>query len=67
MTEDPVLTTAQTAKYLNVSPVTLARWRKAGTGPDWSQPALKILYRQSDIDAWVSASRPTKSTEAATA
>lgn len=63
MTEDPLLTTAQTAKYLNVSPVTLARWRKKKTGPDWSQPALKILYRQSVLDTWISASRPPKLTE----
>jgi len=50
-----LLTVKDAAAYLHVTPLTLARWRKAGTGPNWSQPGKKVLYRKSDLDAWVDA------------
>jgi excisionase family DNA binding protein len=49
-----LLTTAETADYLNVSRRTLSRWLREGIGP----PSIKLpsgarRYRKADLDRWI--------------
>lgn len=56
MTEtDPLRTVAETGEQLRVASITLARWRAAGTGPNYTKVGRKVLYRQSEIDAFITA------------
>ena len=51
---EPLLTTREVAEILGVNAVTLAKWRAAGTGPAFVQPAPRtVRYRPSAIDAWL--------------
>lgn len=49
-----LMTDAQTATYLGLSPRTLVNWRARKKGP---RPALRIgravYYRRADVDAWL--------------
>ena len=51
---DRLLTTEETADYLNVSRRTLQRWLYEGIGP----PSIKLpsgarRYRKADLDRWI--------------
>lgn len=48
-----LLTTAEAAASLHIAPITLARWRAAGRGPNFVRIGKKLFYRPTDIDAWV--------------
>jgi putative phage-type endonuclease len=54
---DRLLTTQEAAEYLRVAVVTLARWRKAGIGPDCVQLERKFLYHESALAAFLAARR----------
>lgn len=47
-----LMTTAQTAEYLNVSECTLRNWRSRDEGPDYALVGGRALYLPEDIDAW---------------
>lgn len=51
------LTTAQAAKYLNISQRQLERMRADGTGPVWLKRGDAVnspcLYEVADLDTWV--------------
>jgi predicted DNA-binding transcriptional regulator AlpA len=51
--DDPLLTTPEAAKYTKISAPTLARWRYAGLGPDWSKLGAGVRYRKSALDLFV--------------
>lgn len=40
------------ARRWRISPRTLERWRKAGTGPAWLQMNGRVLYRLEDVEAF---------------
>lgn len=49
---ETLLTSKDTADYLNVTPDTLKRWRRKGRGPRFFRlPALR--YRLADVDAFL--------------
>lgn len=50
-----LLTSAEVARALRVSPSTLCRWRQTGHGPRvvWLAPSCP-RYRRQDVEAWVS-------------
>lgn len=52
-----LLTEREAAGYLRRHPMTLAKWRGAGIGPRYSKlgktRCAAIVYRKSDLDAWV--------------
>ena len=55
---DRLLTTEETADYLNVSRRTLSRWLREGIGP----PSIKLpsgarRYRKADLDRWIAEHR----------
>ena len=48
------MTTAEAARYLEMSEATLKRWRSQGIGPDFIRLGMrKIRYRQDDLDRWL--------------
>jgi predicted site-specific integrase-resolvase len=48
---------AAAAARVGVTPGTLAKWRSAGVGPAYYVVAGRIIYNQSDLDAYVEARR----------
>jgi hypothetical protein len=57
----PLLTTAEAATYLAVSPRTLEDWRTRLVGPVYIKPAgtSTIRYRSEDLEAWIDQSIQT--------
>lgn len=53
MTEQPNLTPDQAADYLRLSERTLIRWRNMRKGPPWVKAGRRVIYRRSDLDAWL--------------
>jgi hypothetical protein len=53
VTASPWLTPKEAAGYLKVKPNTLAKWRVAGHGPQYSKRTGVVLYHVNDLDAWV--------------
>jgi hypothetical protein len=49
----PLLTTEVAARFLQLHPVTLRRWRQSGAGPRYFKEGDVIRYRQQDIDRYV--------------
>ena len=52
-----LLTVAETAALLRIPPATLRYWRHCGdTGPQsFKLGPRRVMYRRSDVDAWVQA------------
>jgi hypothetical protein len=55
--EDSFLDTAKAAAYISCEADTLKNWRNRKKGPPYSMAGDKPVYRRSDIDAWLNASR----------
>jgi len=49
--------TREAAPYLRVCERTLIRWRGLGVGPAWTKVGHRVIYRESDLDAWLDAQR----------
>ena len=43
----------EAADYIRLSPRTLQRHRQQGTGPLFTKAGHRVLYRQSDLDDWL--------------
>lgn len=52
---DRLLTTAEVAEMTRLSPETLRyyRWRDRGEGPRGARVGRKVLYKESDVIAWI--------------
>lgn len=59
MTKETYLKPCEAADYLRSSTSTLAKARMRKQGPEFLRLGRGIRYRQSDLDAWMSASRST--------
>jgi predicted DNA-binding transcriptional regulator AlpA len=46
------LTPKETAAFLRLSEVTLARWRIDGTGPSYRKFGRRVVYAKADLLAW---------------
>lgn len=64
LTTDKYLTTEETAKYVRCSPRTLEAKRQDGTGPKFVKAGRKVLYRISDLEAWMAARTFSSTSEA---
>lgn len=67
MTKADLYDTAELAELLHSSERTLIRWRVQRTGPAWIKAGGKVLYRRSDIDAWLESHKQTPVREAGAA
>jgi DNA-binding transcriptional MerR regulator len=50
---DALLTQAEVAERLRPPVATLRFWRHKGTGPRSANVGGRVLYRQSDVEAWL--------------
>jgi len=55
---DPV----NAAKYIGLSPKTLAMMRCKGIGPKFIKPCGRIYYFRKELDAWLNGQGPMEST-----
>ena len=68
MTKETYLKPREAAEYLRSSTSTLAKARMKKQGPVYVRIGRAVRYRQSDLDAWMSASvarRPEKTRDTA--
>lgn len=54
MQDSPMLTPDEAARFLALSPKTLARWRWAGRGPSFVKLGSAVRYSQRQLDEFVS-------------
>jgi DNA-binding transcriptional MerR regulator len=52
---DALLTQAEVAERLRRPVATLRFWRHKGTGPKSANVGGRVLYRESDVEQWISA------------
>lgn len=53
----------EAAKYCGVKFRTLQLWRSEGRGPRYYKRGNRVLYKPSDIDAWIEKSARTSTQE----
>ncbi|WP_189436880.1 helix-turn-helix transcriptional regulator [Pseudovibrio japonicus] len=53
MTKVSLLTAQDAAKYLTLSPSTLAKMRLTGASPKFIKLGRRVAYRIEDLDLWV--------------
>jgi hypothetical protein len=46
-------TSKEVAALIRVTPAALRQWRQRGVGPRWLNAERRILYRKSDVEAWL--------------
>ena len=51
--EEVLLTSDQATEFLNVGSQTLAQWRSKGGGPTFLRYGRRVMYRKSDLLAWL--------------
>jgi predicted site-specific integrase-resolvase len=54
---DQSFDTSKAADYLGVSASILNKWRVYGQGPDFRKLNRRVVYRRSDLDAWMDTKR----------
>jgi predicted DNA-binding transcriptional regulator AlpA len=54
---DPIYPSKLAANYCGYSERQFIRYRNQGKGPAYIKTAGKVLYRQSDLDAWLDSKR----------
>jgi predicted DNA-binding transcriptional regulator AlpA len=50
---DPLLTAAEVAERVRGQEATVRFWRATGTGPKGGNVGGRVLYKQSDVEAWI--------------
>ena len=64
MSEDVMLRTPAAAKYLSVSPATLAKWRVTGSGPRYRKLGRVVVYDLLELLAWAQERSRSSTSEA---
>jgi hypothetical protein len=60
-----LLTEAEVAAVVNVTPLTLSKWRREGKGPDYVRPGKTVFYRREDVEDWLKMIRTVPGTPVA--
>lgn len=63
---DTLLTTNDAAARICLSARTLEKWRITGEGPNYIKAGKRVLYRQSDLLAWLESRRRRSTSDDAT-
>jgi hypothetical protein len=63
--DNTLLDAPAAARFVGVAVATLAKMRCAGGSPIFIKAGRKVLYRRSDLIAWLNARRVRNTTEAA--
>jgi predicted DNA-binding transcriptional regulator AlpA len=53
MSGERYYTAEQLAEHLQISPVSLEKWRRQGGGPDYIKVGRCVRYASSAVDAWL--------------
>lgn len=53
--DTPLMTTAQLAELLNISPKALGLMRHRGTAPKGFRRGRNVLYRTAEVERWLAA------------
>jgi predicted DNA-binding transcriptional regulator AlpA len=61
---DRYLTTEEIAAQYRTVPATVRYWRHVGKGPQSFKVGRRVLYRESDVDAWADEQRTAASRDA---
>jgi excisionase family DNA binding protein len=48
-----LLTTAEVAELVRAPQSTVRYWRHIRQGPPWGKVGRRVLYRESDVAAWI--------------
>ena len=54
---EPLMSTTEVARLLNVATSTVRCWRYTNRGPQAYQVGKHLRYRRSDVEAWVEEGR----------
>lgn len=54
---DEYIVSKELATRLRVSEETVRGWRWRGVGPKWTKAHHRVLYAESDVQAWLDAQR----------
>jgi hypothetical protein len=57
------LTPKETAAFLRLSDVTLARWRIEGIGPPYRKFGRRVVYARPDLVAWADSQKQQSTSE----
>jgi predicted DNA-binding transcriptional regulator AlpA len=60
---ETLLTQPEAARLLRFSERTLERLRLTGTGPRYVKTTRKVLYRETDLQAWITSRLTTSTSE----
>lgn len=60
-----LLNQREVATRLRLSPRTLERFRLSGEGPKFVKAGRRVLYRQTDLDAWINSRIRTSTSDIA--
>ncbi|SFP21385.1 DNA binding domain-containing protein, excisionase family [Geodermatophilus dictyosporus] len=55
-----LMTLAETAAYLRTPVATLRYWRHLGEGPVGFRLGRRVVFKRTDVDAWLDARRRTE-------
>ncbi len=61
---EPLLSVDRAASYLGLSATYLNKLRTMGGGPTFHKIGVRVLYRPSDLDAWLTDKRRTSTADA---
>lgn len=50
---DELFTAEEAAEKIRSNAATLAYWRHIGKGPKWGKIGRRVVYRRSDVEAWI--------------
>ena len=48
-----LLNPTEAAETIKSTPSTLAYWRHIGTGPKYAKVGRRVVYRRTDLEAWL--------------
>jgi hypothetical protein len=65
--DDILLTEAEVADFLGKAPITLARWRREGYGPEWCRVGRSPRYTRQSLSAFMQANSIQPGGKASTA
>lgn len=57
MPPNEFLTMSELAEELRTTPSTLRYWRREGAGPQWIKIGKRVIYRRTDVEAWLGEKR----------
>ena len=55
-----LMTPTELSQHYRIPTATAAKWRWNGSGPAFVKFGSRVLYRQADVEAWITANSKTR-------